>query len=687
MMNIKNKMKEKENRSTKKKTNSLTFDVIKNVTMMLVIVNVIVIANIAYWVSYSIEKGEKQYMSEVITRLSGEVEQQLQRYIDMTVGLSGNKVIKDYLSDIDDIGIRTDRIEDALVAAELGAIADAYSDTILHVFVGSIESDNVFNSEFSTGGANFSLKNANYYVAITENRPVVSNAYQDAITGNTTITIAHPVIGNDGKAVGLIALDLLVEKVSGFVTPTTFGTSGTTYIIDENSNLLVYPGTVSSNVNIDSITYSGEELLQELDNPTGAIIQYTTGGVKRLGGVSSVENTNWRLISAMDYSDFEQRSGLVVVSLTILQIICFIIGIILNARYIHKKLSPVKLIQNYMHDVSEGNLRSELAFDSNDEMGALVDDIRAMVQTLFGYITHISETLSDFADGKIQLNDDVEYHGDFEPIYTSMENFVELMTDSLGQLKRSVGEVEQGTRNVSDGANTLASGSQEQASNIQDLNALIGKVNDEIKETANYSGKISDYASSLARDILMNNDKMKHLAVNVQGIKDHSDEVKRIIKVIEEVAFQTNILALNAAVEAARAGQSGRGFAVVADEVRNLSMKTSDAVQDTTKIITEMAVFVETSTNLAHETSHDLQIVADNSEDFVKNMSNITRSTSDQSQAIAEINKGIENISHVVHGNSAISEESAAATEQLSSQAMSMTELINKFNFKKNHLK
>ncbi len=673
MMNLKNK----------KQSKSLTFDVIINITLMLVIVNIIVITNIAYWVSYSIEKGEKQYMSEVINRLSGEMEQQLQRYIDITVGVSGNAVVREYLSTMDDVGIVVDRPEDAVLANELQVVADLYGDTILHVFVGSIESDNVFNSEFQTGGAGFSLKNSDYFCSIAENRPVVTNAYTDAITGRTTVTIAYPVQGLSGTPVGLIALDVLVENISSFVTSTTFGESGTTYILDENNNVLVYPQSTGSAMNPNAVTFAGQELEAELANPTKKIIEYTRDGVRRLGGISSINNTNWKLVSAIDVSDFESRSRLVVGALTILQIICFIFGVIMNARFIRKKLSPVKLIQNYMHEISEGNLHSELEFSSNDEMGALVDDIRNMVRTLSAYITHISNTLSDFADGKIQVSNDVEYVGDFETIHVSMENFVDLMTDSLGQLKQSVAEVEQGTRNVSDGANTLASGSQEQASNIQDLNELIAKINDEIKETAVYSDKISDYASNLAKDILSNNDKMKHLAVNVQGIKDHSDEVKRIIKVIEEVAFQTNILALNAAVEAARAGQSGKGFAVVADEVRNLSMKTSDAVQDTTKIITEMAVFVETSTNLAHETSHDLQVVADNSKDFVANMASITRSTSDQSQAIEEINKGIDNISHVVHGNSAISEESAAATEELSSQAISMTKLIDKFRLKK----
>lgn len=392
---------------------------------------------------------------------------------------------------------------------------------------------------------------------------------------------------------------------------------------------------------------------------------------------SIVTNLSWFFIS-----DLSANSPQDVLILIILQTSCFLCLLFATVKYLQKKLSPIREISAYMHDISEGNLHSTLDYDSNDELGYLVKDIRTMIKTLFTYINHVSGTITDFSNGNIKVDRSIQYIGDYKPVYDAMIDFEKLMTVSLSELKRAVDEVNSGTVQISNGACALANGSQSQAASVGEMNDLITTIDREISETATYSNKISDYAGSITGNIVVNNDKMKTLAENVQQIKDHSNEVTRIIKVIEDVAFQTNILALNAAVEAARAGEAGKGFAVVADEVRNLSVRTSEAVHDTSRIITEMETFVVSSTDLAHDTSKGLQNIVDEAQDFVENMSNITLSTNDQSQAIANIHRGMEQIAHVVHKNAAISEESSASTEELSAQASLMSDLIMKFRFK-----
>lgn len=662
-----------------KKVKSLSFEVIRNISIMLIIANIIVISNIAYWVSYSIEKSEKQYMAEMITRLSSEVNYQLQRYIDATLGISVNSTIVDYLEHSENVGL-VPSSQDEVARTEMNILKNLFGDVLLHVAVGSVASDNIIDHSGGSGGVGFSLSQSSYYDAIRQNTLVITDSYSDTNTKNTIVTIAYPVHGSDGSIVGLIALDLLVEKLSGFVTDTSFGDSGTTFILDRNDSILIYPDTTASSTqNMSSVAYEGADLQRELANPTGEIIKFTSGGVSRMGGISTIENTGWKLISAVDVADFQSRAHLIVGALSGMQILLCTLVVVSCGRFIHKKLKPIGMIQEYMHEISMGHFETALEYESDDEMGALVYDIRSMVDTLLIYINHVSTTLKDFAQGSIQISNDVEYVAGFYPIYESMENFVTLMSGSLSELKRAVDEVGSGAHQISNGANVLADGSQEQAASIEELNALISHVNDEITETALYSSKISDYANTITDEITKNNEKMKVLATNVQLIKDHSDEVKRIIKAIEEVAFQTNILALNASVEAARAGETGRGFAVVADEVRNLSLKTAEAVENTTKIITEMTIFVETSTDLAYETSNDLQNIVYEAEKFAENMASISTSTQDQSNSISEIHSGIEKISQVVHQNAAISEESSASTEELSSQTTVMIDLIEKF--------
>lgn len=390
-----------------------------------------------------------------------------------------------------------------------------------------------------------------------------------------------------------------------------------------------------------------------------------------------VGNASWYF-----FTDVKEKGVQVGLALIFIQIVCFIGIIASSVNYLHRKLRPIQEISEYMHDISEGNLHSSLDYSSNDELGALVKDIKKMIDTLFTYINHVSTTITDFSQGKIKVDRSVTYIGDYKPVCDAMVAFEELMTESLSELKRAAEEVGSGTVQISNGASSLANGSQEQAASVEQLNALITTIDNEITETASYSNKIADYAGSITGNIIDNNDKMKNLATNVNEIKNHSSEVTRIIKVIEDVAFQTNILALNAAVEAARAGEAGRGFAVVADEVRNLSVRTTDAVRDTTRIITEMEIFVTSSTDLAQETSKGLQQIVDEAQDFVKNMSSITLSTNDQSDAIANIHQGMEQIAKVVNQNAAISEESSAFTEELSAQATAMSGLICKFQLK-----
>lgn len=663
---------------------SITWKVVGKMVMIMILVNAIVISCIAYWVNYIIVDGEKKYMSEVISRLSEQVDHNIEKYMDGPIGLSQNIIVKDFLTNTRNVGNypAPDNDNYNTVLQELSILSQMYGDVILNVTIGSVESNNIIDHTGRHGGSNYLLSDTAFYSAITNNSVVVSDSYPEFQTGLTIFTIAAPVHSDTGEIVGLVGLDIDVEKISSFVTGTTFGATGTTFIIDKNDTMLVHPNSTLVGTTLTDGYFSGDSLLGELANPTGAIFEYDSNGIERLGGVAVINSSGWKLISAINVSEFQERSNSVITLLTALQVVCMMAIILICAFDFHKKLSPMKQIQQFMGEVAKGNLHTDLDFTSEDEMGDLVQDIRKTLKVLNTYVSHISSTMEDFGKGNFVLDYNVEYNGDFLPIFQSMEQFVSLISDSLRELKQSVREVDAGATQLAGGAQSLAVGATEQAASVEALKTLIASVNAEILETAKYSSRISGYAENISHDIAENDTKMQQLAVSVTEIKDLSDEVKRIIKAIEEVAFQTNILALNAAVEAARAGPSGRGFAVVADEVRALSMKTAEAVDDTTQIITNMATFIEASTDLAQETSSGLHRIVDEAQGFVSNMAKISHSTQDQSDTMSEIHEGIEHISNVVSQNSAVSEESAAASQQLSAQSTGMMHLIKKFQLK-----
>lgn len=668
-------------KSNTNKTKSLTFEMILHASCLLAIINILLIAFISYSVNYALELDEREYMTEIIENISRDIESELQRYIDAVQILAKNTVIIEYLETTTDIGLQnTNTTSEREMIQELKILSQVHKDAVYCVGIGSLESDGFIDYLDGALGANFSLSSRPYYNAITENRTTVSDAYTGYASGKYMVSIAHPIKNQQGTVLGLVCLDIYLDSLIENLSTTSFGASGTAFLVDNNFSLLAASAGISES-DVASKVHS-ETFIRELENPTGEIIKFETDGDPRMGGITYIDNSNWILVASVSVDDFQDRTKSIVLFLGIVQFFSCFIMICLNGHYIYKKLSPIKLIQNYMHEISTGNLQSKLDYNSHDEMGALVEDIQHTSSVFFHYIHHISDTIHQFAQGNIQSSEEIDYIGDFKPIEHSIHNFIILMNQTLLDLKIAVDEVNTGAENLASGAMVLANGSQEQAASVKELSQLISKIDEDIQDTSLYSNKISTFAESLSQDIQENNNNMQTLAENVQSIKDHSNEVTRIIKAIEEVAFQTNILALNAAVEAARAGESGRGFAIVADEVRNLSLRTTQAVNETTKIITEMAIFVESSTDLAHLTSSDLEKISQKAEDFVKNMEHITKSSADQSHAISNIHLGIDDINSIIEQNSAISEESASLSEELSLQTIAMMEQINHFKLK-----
>lgn len=680
---------------------SISGKVIQKMAIIMVIVNIFVMGSLAYWVNYLVKTGEEKYMTEVIQRLSTEMSQNINRYEDAISVFSESVVLKSFLQESERLataaenGTSTEEFNPyavgisseglipvqqqegyGLLIQEMSILADLFSDTLLYVAVGSLHLDRCIDHLGGYSQENYDLSQQDYYVAVTENRLFISEAYTDQHTGQHIVSIAHPIHDDNGRAIGVVIFDVLVDKISTLVTTSSFGDTGNTYILDKNNGILVYP----SNVSTTNISFEGDDINREMSNPTGEIVHYTVNGTQRVGGMSSIQGTEWKVLSGMDLAEFTERGSFVVTMLTLMQIFCMLIIMASCAWDISKKLAPIKDIELFMGDVAEGSLHNTLEFRSYDEIGRLADNIQDTAKSLSTYVDHISGAMEQFGQGNFIFSHDVEYQGDFQGISQSMDQFVALMSGSLGRLQSAVHEVHSGAYQVSNAAQIVAKGSIEQAESVVLLNQRINEINDSIVGTAENSSKVSGDAQNISADLQTSNDKVINLVDSVMEIKDMSNEVKRIIKAIEEVAFQTNILALNAAVEAARAGESGKGFAVVADEVRNLSMKTSEAVLDTTKIINNMATVISSGTDLAQDASRDLQQVVNAVGRFVDSIGDISLSAQGQAEAIVEINQGIDRISDVVNQNSAVSQEAAAASEELSTQSTFMLDLIQKFN-------
>ncbi|WP_352400779.1 methyl-accepting chemotaxis protein [Anaerotignum sp.] len=349
-----------------------------------------------------------------------------------------------------------------------------------------------------------------------------------------------------------------------------------------------------------------------------------------------------------------------------------------------KMTKPIRKATLAAQQIADGNFDVELSVDTKDEVGQLAIAFNETIEKLVnyqGYIDEISDALYKLSLGNLNIKLHREYLGQFKKLKDSMQNLIANLNDTLLQINQSSEQVYCGAEQVANASQALSQGATEQASSIEELSASIAEVTDQIRKNAENTSVLHDKAEFAGQEMQISNGEMKEMILAMDEISMKSAEISKIIKIIDDIAFQTNILALNAAIEAARAGTAGKGFAVVADEVKNLAGKSAEAAKHTTILIDETVSAVKNGSQIAQKTATSLNVSADATREAVELIEEISKASQEQATAIDQINLGIEQISAVVQTNAATAEESAAASEELCGQSNILKELISKFSF------
>ena len=367
---------------------------------------------------------------------------------------------------------------------------------------------------------------------------------------------------------------------------------------------------------------------------------------------------------------------------SILAIVSVGLMMVLTVNISKSLTRPIIELEGAMQKLSKGDLKATVTYSSRDELGSLADSLRTVMNTLSAYVNDISGKLGMIAGGNLNTEMEMEYAGDFAPIRASGNQIIDSLNNTLGQINQSAEQVASGSEQVSSGAQALSQGATEQASSVEELAATINELSGQVNNTASNARDVNNLVASTRDAIDGCNQQMGDMMHAMEKINTSSSEIGKIIKTIEDIAFQTNILALNAAVEAARAGAAGKGFAVVADEVRNLASKSAEAAKNTTTLIEGSLKAVEEGNEFSNATQQSLLQVVQHTEQVAEAMDKITKASDDQAEAIKQVTVGIDQISAVVQTNSATAEQSAAASQELSSQANVLKGLVGQFSLK-----
>ena len=326
------------------------------------------------------------------------------------------------------------------------------------------------------------------------------------------------------------------------------------------------------------------------------------------------------------------------------------------------------------------NIAFNKKYIGSDELGEMVDDFSALSGELKKIITDICAVLSEMSKGNfaVQSMDENMYVADYAGILQSYREINQNLKNVFGSINQVAADVEAGSEQIANGSVALSQGATEQASTLEELSSSIYALSARISAQAQKAGNVESYFGEVSEKISDENQQMGEMLLAMEEIEDKSNQVERIIKAIDDIAFQTNILALNAAIEAARAGVYGKGFAVVADEVRNLAGKSADAAAETSVLIESTINAVKKGVNIVDHAAKTLGDVMDGSEKSKEMVSEIAGSMVADAKSISEVSKGLEEVSKVVQQNSATSEESSASSQDLNENAASLKEMISR---------